>query len=52
MSKEIRLRVVEAKQRDAGRGRARIDTQFMQDLQIMAGDVISIKVTRMTAAVI
>jgi len=51
MSKEIRLRVGEAKQRDAGRGKARIDDEAMRDLIIVAGDVISIRGKRTTAAV-
>ena len=45
------MRVDEAKQRDVGRGKARIDDAAMRDLNIVAGDVISIKGKRMTAAV-
>jgi transitional endoplasmic reticulum ATPase len=51
MSKEIRLKVVEAKQRDAGRGKARIDDETMQTLGIMVGDVIEIEGKKTTAAV-
>jgi transitional endoplasmic reticulum ATPase len=51
MSNEIRLKVVEAKQRDAGRGKARIDDETMRLLGIMVGDVIEIKGKKITAAV-
>ncbi len=51
MAKEIRLRVAEAKQRDAGRGKARIDDEAMRVLNVAAGDVISIQGKRETAAV-
>jgi transitional endoplasmic reticulum ATPase len=51
MAKEIRVRVAEAKQRDAGRGKARIDDKAMLALNIVAGDIISIKGKRTTAAV-
>jgi hypothetical protein len=51
MAKELRVRVTEAKQRDAGRGKARIDDEAMRYLNIVAGDIISIKRKRETAAV-
>jgi len=51
MAKEVRIRVAEAKQRDAGRGKARIDDEIMRALIIVAGDIISIKGKRATAAV-
>jgi len=51
MAKEVRIRVAEAKQRDAGRGKARIDDEIMRALIIVAGDIISIKGKRTTAAV-
>jgi hypothetical protein len=51
MTKELRVRVAEAKQRDAGRGKARIDDEVMRSLNIVAGDVVSIKGKRETAAV-
>jgi transitional endoplasmic reticulum ATPase len=51
MAKEVRIRVAEAKQRDAGRGKARIDDERMRALIIVAGDIISIKGKRTTAAV-
>jgi transitional endoplasmic reticulum ATPase len=51
MSKEIRLRAAEARQRDAGRGKARIDDESMLALGIVAGDMIELKAKRATAAV-
>ena len=51
MAKELRVRVTEAKQRDAGRGKARIDDKAMRSLNIVAGDVVSIMGKRETAAV-
>ena len=50
MAKELRIRVTEAKQRDAGRGKARIDDKAMRSLNIVAGNIISIKGKRETAA--
>jgi len=49
--KEARLRVAEAKQRDAGRGKARINDKTMEFLKIVAGDVIELKGKRTTVAV-
>lgn len=40
---EIILRVTEARHRDAGRGIARIDTEAMQKLGIVSGDIIEIQ---------
>ena len=51
MSNEIRLKVVEAKQRDAGRGKARVDEETMHSLGIMVGDIIEIKGKKITAAI-
>jgi len=51
MSRDIRLRVAEARQRDAGRGKARIDDESMQALGIVAGDMIELRGKRTTAAV-
>jgi len=51
MPKEMQLKVDEAKQRDIGRGKARIDTDVMQALGITAGDIVQIKGKRVTAAV-
>ena len=48
---EIQLRVADARQRDVGRGIARIDQQTMQKLGISAGDVIEITGKRTTSAI-
>jgi len=48
---EIQLRVGDARQRDVGRGIARIDQQTMQKLGISAGDVIEIINKRTTSAI-
>ncbi len=49
--REIQLKVSEARQRDVGRGKARIDSQGMEVLGISAGDVVELRGKRMTAAV-
>ena len=51
MVKETQLRVAEAKQRDIGRGKARVDNETMRLLGITAGDVIEIKGKKASAAV-
>ncbi len=51
LSQDLRLRCAEAKQRDAGRGKARIDDETMRVLGIAAGDVIELRGKRVTAAV-
>ncbi len=38
--KEAQLRVADAKQRDVGHGKVRIDNETMQKLAITAGDFI------------
>jgi transitional endoplasmic reticulum ATPase len=48
---EIQLRVGDARQRDVGRGIARIDQRTMQKLNISAGDVIEIVNKRTTSAI-
>ena len=48
---EIQLRVGDARQRDVGRGIARIDQTTMQKLGISAGDVIEIVNKRTTSAI-
>jgi len=48
---ETQLRVGDAKQRDVGRGIARIDQKTMQKLNISAGDVIQIAGKRTTSAI-
>jgi transitional endoplasmic reticulum ATPase len=48
---EVQLRVGDAKQRDVGRGIARIDQRTMQKLGISAGDVVEIVGKRATSAI-
>jgi len=48
---EVQLRVADAKQRDVGRGIARIDQKTMQKLGISAGDIIEIIGKRRTSAI-
>jgi transitional endoplasmic reticulum ATPase len=48
---ETQLRIGDARQRDVGRGIARIDQKTMQKLGISAGDVIEIAGKRTTAAI-
>jgi len=48
---EIQLRVGDAKQRDVGRGIARLDQKTMEKLGISAGDVIEITGKRTTSAI-
>jgi len=48
---EIQLRVGDARQRDVGRGIARIDQKTMQKLGLSAGDVIEIAGKRATSAI-
>ncbi len=48
---EVQLRVGDAKQRDVGRGIARLDQSTMQKLSISAGDVIEITGKRSTSAI-
>ncbi|MCX8153152.1 MAG: CDC48 family AAA ATPase [Candidatus Bathyarchaeota archaeon] len=49
--REVQLRVGDARQRDVGRGIARIDQRTMQKLGISAGDVIEIVNKRTTSAI-
>jgi len=48
---ELQLRVGDARQRDVGRGIARIDQRAMQKLGISAGDVVEIVDKRTTSAI-
>jgi len=48
---EVQLRAGDARQRDVGRGIARIDQRTMQKLGISAGDVIEISAKRTTSAI-
>lgn len=49
--REVQLRVGDARQRDVGRGIARVDQRTMQKLGISAGDVIEIVNKRTTSAI-
>ncbi|MCS7136067.1 MAG: CDC48 family AAA ATPase [Nitrososphaerota archaeon] len=49
-SKELRLRVVEAKQRDVGYGIARIDKEVGASAGLTTGDIIEIRGKKVTAA--
>ncbi len=49
--KEVQLRVADAKQRDVGHGKVRIDNETMQKLGITAGDFIEVHGKRTTVAI-
>jgi len=51
LANEIQLKVAEAKQRDVGRGKARISQKAMDQLDVVAGDVLEIKGKKVTAAI-
>ena len=50
-SKETQLRVADARQRDIGHGKVRIDNETMQKLGITAGDFVEIQGKKPTVAV-
>ncbi len=49
--KEVVLKVMEAKQKDVGRGKVRIDINVMKKLGIGPGDIVEIEGRRKTAAI-
>jgi len=51
VGKDIQLRVADARQRDVGHGKVRIDNDTMQKLGITAGDFVEIHGKKMTVAV-
>src|SRR2546425_10967654 len=51
MVREVQLKVADAKQRDVGHGKARIDDETMQKLAITAGDFIDVRGKRTTVAI-
>ena len=51
MAREVQLKVADAKQRDVGHGKARIDNETMLKLAITAGDVIDVRGKRTTVAI-
>jgi len=50
-NKEVQLRVADARQRDIGHGKVRIDNKTMQGLEITAGDFVEIHGKKTTVAV-
>src|SRR3990172_10386806 len=52
MAASITLRVAETTQQDVGSGRARIDTKTRMELGLSPGDIIEIRGTKSTAAVV
>ncbi len=50
--KEINFKVAEAQHRDAGRGIARIDTKYMEELGLVSGDIIEIKGKKPVPAIV
>ncbi|MFB0545210.1 MAG: AAA family ATPase, partial [Asgard group archaeon] len=51
MVKESQLRVAEAKQRDVGRGKIRLDSLSMRTIGVTTGDVVEIRGKKVTAAI-
>jgi transitional endoplasmic reticulum ATPase len=51
MNNEVQLRVADAKQRDVGHGKVRMDSEAMQKLGVTAGDFVEIHGKRLTVAV-
>jgi transitional endoplasmic reticulum ATPase len=49
--REIQLKVADAKQRDVGHGKVRIDNDTMKKLEITAGDFIEIRGKKTTSAI-
>jgi len=51
-TKEIQLRVADARQRDVGHGKVRVDNEAMQKLAVTAGDFVEIHGKKATVAVV
>ncbi|RLE57376.1 MAG: AAA family ATPase [Thermoprotei archaeon] len=51
-SNEVRLRVIEAKSKDVGKGRVRIDPEVMEKYGIRPGDIVEIIGKKRTVAVV
>ncbi|MEM3268424.1 MAG: AAA family ATPase, partial [Metallosphaera sp.] len=49
--RELALRVFEARQKDVGRGKVRIDVELLAQIDVSPGDVVEIEGTRKTAAI-
>jgi transitional endoplasmic reticulum ATPase len=51
MAKEVQVRVADAKQKDVGHGKVRIDNETMEKLGITAGEFIEVRGKRTTVAI-
>jgi transitional endoplasmic reticulum ATPase len=51
LANEVQLRVADAKQRDVGHGKVRIDSETMERLEITAGDFVEIRSKKSTVAI-
>ncbi|BBG24553.1 CDC48 family AAA ATPase [Sulfuracidifex tepidarius] len=49
--RELVLKVTEARQKDVGRGKVRIDIELLAQIDVQPGDVVEIEGTRKTAAI-
>jgi transitional endoplasmic reticulum ATPase len=49
---EVALRVADAKARDVGRGKVRIDSEVMRKLNLNVGDIVEIEGKKRTAAIV
>jgi transitional endoplasmic reticulum ATPase len=49
--RELILKVVEARQKDVGRGKVRIDLDLLSQIDVSPGDVVEIEGQRKTAAI-
>ncbi|MBS7626951.1 CDC48 family AAA ATPase [Candidatus Bathyarchaeota archaeon] len=49
---EVQLKVADAKQRDVGHGKVRVDNETMKKLTVTAGDYVEIRGKKTTAAII
>ena len=52
VKEEVQLRVADAKQRDVGHGKVRIDSEAMRKLLVTAGDFIEVRGKKSTTAVV
>src|SRR3989344_2733981 len=52
MDKEIKLKVMEAVQDDVNKGIVKIDSNYMKQIEVNSGDVVTIKGERITAAIV
>ncbi len=52
MDKEIKLKVMEAVQDDVNKGIVKIDSNYMKQIEVNSGDVVTIKGERVAAAIV